>query len=73
MTIVIACQGPCGVMTPLVIVPVTVDTYSFAAIFVIIARPRGWQLFLVGAPVGLIQSDRERENLEEKKCVVKKC
>jgi len=73
MTIVIACQGLCGVMTPLVIVPATVDTYPCAAIFVIIARSRRWQLFLVGAPVGQFQSDRKRENLEEKKFVVKKC
>jgi hypothetical protein len=73
MTIVIACQGICGVMTPLVIVPVTVETYPFAAIFVITARSRRWQLFLVGAPVGLFQSNRERENLEEKKFTVKKC
>lgn len=66
MTIVIACQGLRGVMTPLVIVPVTVDTYPCAAIFVIFARPRRRQLFLVVAPVGLFQIDRERENLEEK-------
>ena len=70
---VIACQGLRSVITPLVIVPVTVDTYPCAAIFVIVARPRRWQVFLVGAPVGLFQSDGERENLEEKKIVVKKC
>lgn len=58
-------------MTPLAIVPVTFDTYPCAAIFVIIARPRRW-LFLFGALVGVFQSDRERENLEEKKFVVKK-
>jgi len=73
MTILIACQGLRGVMTPLVIVSATVDTYPCAAIFVLIARPRRWQLFLVGAPVGLFQSDRGWENLEEKKFVVKKC
>jgi hypothetical protein len=40
MTIVIACQGLSGVMTSLVIVPETVDTFPCAAYFVIIARLR---------------------------------